>query len=128
MRAFVISKLKTIDAKAVENKCGIGTPDVNYADGWIELKWMRRWPKIHDGQPVLFEHYTPQQRLWARRRAKRGGRVFLLVKIGRDWLLYTGAWAAEHFGRVGKNRLMGEAIGHWDTHLNHKELIACLRA
>lgn len=128
MRAFVISKLKTIDARAVENKCGIGTPDVNYADGWIELKWMKRWPKIRDSEPVLFPHFTAQQRLWARRRSERNGRVFLLAKIGQDWLLFTGAWAAEHFGKVGRDRLIADAIGHWHPHLDHKELIKCLRA
>lgn len=35
MRKRVVSALKTLHAVSVENGVGAGTPDVNYAGGWL---------------------------------------------------------------------------------------------
>lgn len=86
----------------IENLAGIGRPDVNYCirgvEGNIELKQVARWPAR--GGPLLIEHYTPQQRNWARARLNAGGRVYLLLGISqpRSYYLFSSAWSRVHLG------------------------------
>ena len=47
-RSTVIKALKTLDAMAVENRVKPGTPDVEFIGGWVELKYMSKWPKNTD--------------------------------------------------------------------------------
>jgi len=125
----VVRALRPLHAVAVENRVGPGTPDVNHSLGWMELKWRKTWPKIKPHEPVLFEHFTPQQRIWLRSRAERGGMVHLMAKIGQDWIVLDGAWAAEHFGRVGSEVLL-QLNSAWRCHgkLDGKGLVSWLRA
>lgn len=116
-----------LDAVRVENPAGPGTPDVNYIEGWIENKWVRRWPKRAD-TVVRLDHFTPQQRVWLLRRSQRGGRVHLLLKVEETWLLFRGDVAAEVVGRANKAQLHGAAIRVWSRGLVEKELIECLRS
>lgn len=125
-RTTVTKTLKALDARAVENRVGPGTPDVNYVDGWIELKWMRRWPENCDESPVLIPHYTQVQRVWHKLRWAKGGRVFVLFQVGREWLLFDGDVAANHLGRVNRQELILLATRYWPKGLNKSELIKCL--
>lgn len=118
--------MKTLDAVSVENPVFPGTPDVNYIGGWIELKWLRDWPK-RDGE-VAIRHFTPQQRSWLKRRWLRGGNVFLLLQVGNEWLLFDGNIAAEHVGRVPRQVLQSLARRHWIEGLKDAELRAVLEA
>lgn len=124
MRGNVIRRLKPVDAVAVENPVYPGTPDVNYIDGWLELKWLRRWPKKEE-TIVRLEHYTPQQRLWLRRRTLRGGRAFLLLQVGKEWLLFKHP-ELQDVGKVTKKVLKETAHFYWPTGLNNEELIYAL--
>jgi hypothetical protein len=124
MRNRVVKALKPLDARSVENRVGPGTPDVNYIGGWVELKWMKRWPKNADTSPVLLDHFTPQQRAWLRLRWKRGGRAYLLLQVGKEWLLFEGPWAAANLGRVTRPELRKGAIGSWMNGLKAQELTA----
>jgi hypothetical protein len=124
-RATVIKALKPIGGFAVENSVGPGTPDVSYIGGWIELKWLRDWPKRSD-TPVRFPHYTVKQRMWGQRYWDKGGCSWLLLQRRREWLLFTAPVAAEYVGNVPRGDLYEVAFQHWTEGLNAKELRNCL--
>jgi hypothetical protein len=106
------------DLVRVENPIAPGTPDVNYSingtDGWVELKEIDRWPK-RPGTPVRIPHYTPQQRLWIRRRVLAGGRAFVLLRVNESmtYLLLPGAWAWKNLGKVPREELERAACCRW---------------
>lgn len=95
------------DLERVENAIGYGTPDVNYCltykgrtnEGWLELKEIERWP-VGDEKVVRVDHYTPQQRVWARKRSLRGGKVYMLLRVAHSGhiMLIEGARAAARLG------------------------------
>ena len=97
MRSRVVRSLKALDAIAVENPALPGTPDVNYVEGWIELKQLTAWPQKAD-TVVRCDIFTPQQRVWHIRRRLAGGTSWLLLQVGREWLLFDGAVAALNLG------------------------------
>jgi len=118
--------VRSLDPVRVENPCHPGTPDINYVEGWLELKWLRRWPENANESPVLLPHYTQKQRVWHMRRWAQGGNVFLLWQIGHEWMLFSGDRAALYVGRVTRIVLEKEALKHWRNGLIAKELTACL--
>jgi hypothetical protein len=85
----------------IENMVGRGMPDVTYCvrsrEGFIELKQIPEWP-VRAETVVSIEHYTPQQRNWARTRMSAGGRVYLLLGVVRPtgYLLFHAHWALTH--------------------------------
>ncbi len=121
MARAVRKALLGLDPIRVENPAHPGTPDVNYTHGWIELKWVRAWPK-REGTKLSLEHFTQQQRVWIQRRSRNGGKVLVLLKVATDWLLYDGATAAEHLGYLDKRQTIGLALAHWPKGLQVKEL------
>lgn len=108
MRQRVIKALKPLDAFSVENPCRPGTPDVNYVEGWIELKWLEKWP-VREATIVRIEHFTPQQRVFLMRRWRKGGNVYLLLQVKDEWLLFDGDVAAEWVGTVDRSTLQSKA-------------------
>lgn len=120
MWGTVRKSLAGLDPVRVENRVELGTPDVNYIGGWIELKWHRKAPK-HKGIFHLTHDMSTEQRVWAIRRHQAGGRCFLLLKCGSEYLLFYGYVAAEFLGRVGFDTLREKAIKSWKK-LNAKEL------
>lgn len=125
-RRRVILGLKGLDPVAVENPAYPGTPDVNYTVGWIELKWLRRWPTNCDKSPVLVHHFTPQQRVWLRKRVRAGGRAYLLLQVGQEWLLFRGDVAALNLGTSTRPELKELAMKYWPKGLKNEELKQCL--
>lgn len=125
-RSLVVRTLKSLDALAVENPTHPGTPDVNYVEGWIELKWLRRWPGNADASPVLLPHFTKQQRVWLRRRWLKGGNVYLLWQVGKTWMLFDGATAAQVVGKATRPALVEAALKVWPLGLNKEEFVKCL--
>lgn len=113
--------LKELDPVRVENRVEKGTPDVNYIEGWIELKWQRRAPK-NGGILKLDHEFMLEQRVWAIRRHHLGGKVFLLLKVSNEWLLFHGHVAAEYLEYVTLEKLREVAIKTWYKKLNDKEL------
>lgn len=109
----------------VENGACPGTPDIECTLGWIECKYLERWPSR---VPIVkCEHYTPQQRVWHVKRSRAGGRVFVMIQIARDYLLFRGEVAAEHLGRVDEATLRSVALGSWHGTIDDRELIAKLK-
>ena len=120
-RNRVIRELRPLDAVSVENPAFPGTPDVNYIEGWVELKWLRAWP-ADANTPVRLEHYTQQQRVWATRRRHRGGRCFLLLQVQDEYLLFDGRTAAEVLGHSTREALEEHAIQVWKGGMKWHEL------
>ena len=121
MRGRVVRALKSLNAIAVENPVLPGTPDVNYVEGWIELKWLREWPTGED-TPVRFPHFTPVQRVWHIKRRLAGGMSWVLIQCKREWMLFDGAVAAIHLNQSTKAELHKVASGTTIDGLNPKEL------
>lgn len=124
-RRKVVKYLKPLHAVPVENPIIPGTPDVNYIGGWIELKWLRRWPKLISST-VKIDHFTPQQRHWLRKRWEMGGSAWLLLQVRLEWLLFSGVDAANYVGLVPRPDLYEFARVRWTRGLDRKELIQCL--
>ena len=99
---------KGLDAHRIENKIELGTPDVNYLHGWIELKWKSRWPAR--GGILALPHFTALQRRWLARRQDAGGRAFVLLKVNKEWILFEGSTGAKHLGYLQKSELLDHAL------------------
>ena len=105
--------LKEFDPVRIENKVEKGTPDVNLSDGtWIELKWIRKKPAREDTL-IHIEHYTTEQKTWHIKRQHAGGKVFVLLKIGPEYLLFTGITAAKYLNETTLADLRKVAIKRW---------------
>jgi hypothetical protein len=85
--------LSGLDPVRVENMVNQGTPDVNYRDGWIELKYAPKWPTLST-TPLRVHHFYKEQRVWHIRRESVGGTSFVMLKVGEEWLLFGGEMAA----------------------------------
>lgn len=120
MRGTIVRLLKPYDAVAVENPAFPGTPDVNYIEGWIELKWLRNWPVKRDSI-VKFEHYTQQQKLWMRQRHLKGGKVGLLLQCKKEWLYFTYPQLMD-VGKLSKQKLIETAKFHTVLGMNGERI------
>ena len=125
MRTNVVRALAPLNAMAVENPCLPGTPDVNYVEGWIELKWLRSWP-VRPDTIVRLEHYTVQQKVWAFRRRKVGGQCWFLLQVRREWILLDGAVAAFVVNRTTKRELIEHATAYFSAGLPPADLVDLL--
>jgi len=126
MRGKVVRALRSLDAWAVENRAKPGTPDVNYIGGWVELKWVRAWPKNKNVSEVKIDHFTKEQRICLKQRWRKGGRSFLLLQAnGPHWLLFDGETAAQCVGRVTMGELYQRALMTM-TPFNKEKLIQWL--
>jgi len=125
MSIRVVKAIRRLDPVRVENKAGLGTPDVNYVEGWIELKWLRQWP-VRETTIVRLEHYTAQQRVWAMKRSRAGGNVWLLLEVKHEWLLFKGDVAAQALNKSTRAELYEAAFHVWINGLINEELIKCL--
>jgi len=127
MRTVVLELLKSLDPYPVENPAYPGTPDVNYREGWIELKEIDHWGISET--PVLLKHYTPQQRIFLRKRWAAGGHAYLLLKVGSsDWLLFDGAYAHAEVGFAAQGELRKHSLATWKKRPPAGELVKCLTA
>ena len=99
---------KGLDAHRIENKIELGTPDVNYLHGWIELKYKSKWPVR--GGILTVPHFTELQRRWLDRRQKCGGRAFVLLKVNKEWILFEGSTGAKTLGYIQKDELLKHAL------------------
>lgn len=126
-RGKVCRLLKSLHAMPVENRVGVlGTPDVNYIEGWIELKWRRTWPKRPE-TIVTIDHFTLEQRRWLNKRFMAGGNAWLLLQVQREWLLFTGRGAKEYVGLLSRSGLYGAVRARWTNGIKKEGLIACLQ-
>tara|TARA_R110002167_G_scaffold93122_1_gene249752 strand:+ start:7833 stop:8240 length:408 start_codon:yes stop_codon:yes gene_type:complete len=123
----VMQILRPLDARRVENKCGKGTPDVNYIGGWVELKQQDAWPKRPTTKVRLNHDLSLEQRIWINRREKKGGTVYVLLQIARDYLLLSGGVAATVIGEANEAELRSAALHVWTASEMKDQLLPCLR-
>lgn len=102
----------------IESVVGSGIPDLNWSwngkEGWIELKH-RSSPPVNPETPVVIESINPHQRLFWRQRWESGGSVFVLVRIGMEWMLFSGYWAAFNLGKCDMQSLRDHATWLCDS-------------
>jgi hypothetical protein len=123
MRSNVLEALKSLHGIPVENPVLPGTCDVNYVEGWIELKQMPCWNK-NKNSDFLIEHFTPQQRIFLHKRWKKGGNVWMLLQVGPEFLLFEGEWASQLLGKCCEVMLRSCAVGQWHNVATMKEGLA----
>src|SRR5579864_5013992 len=110
-----------LDPVRIENALNRGTPDVNYTHGWIELKSVERWP-VHANHPLrlpaLMER--PEQVAWLTRRWAAGGAAWLMLRVGRDLLLFSGLDARTV--RLGQDQARLRELACWTLDTQHPTL------
>lgn len=102
------------DPVSVENHAYPGTPDVNFIEGWAELKWLRAWP-AGASTIVRLEHLTQQQRIWLVKRKRAGGNVWLILQCRREWLCFNTEEAFLRVGSVPQSTLKEIGTVLWGT-------------
>ncbi len=113
------------DPISIENSAYPGTPDVNYADGWIELKSLDRWPP-RESSIVRPHHLTQQQKVWLRRRWRISHNAWLLLSVGREWLLFDGETAFHKVGSSSRSDLIEVAFFTWMRQPSAEEFVEIL--
>jgi hypothetical protein len=112
-----------LDPVRVENSAHIGTPDVNYVEGWIELKHTEKRPALD--QILRVPHFTQQQRVWLIRRAANEGKCFVLMQVGKSHFLMDGLNAGTYLGNVTMQDIRRLSL-FWEGKINKEQLIQAL--
>jgi hypothetical protein len=112
MWAAIRPVIKHLDPCRIESPIVPGIPDVNYTQGWIELKYVAKWPPRMGLLRV--DHFTKQQRVWLYNRCRAGGLAWLLLKVGKsEWLLFKGSVAAIVVGWDTQEGLYKACTARW---------------
>lgn len=112
----------------IENAVALGTPDVNCSLGWIELKQVKQEniPK-RETTILSIDHYTPEQRIFQLKRNRAGGACWLLLLLGREWMLFDSKAAFEVVGKYTAQGTRERATRRWYGGPEADELQRALR-
>ena len=80
--------------------------------GWMELKHRGMAP-IREKTICRIDHYTDEQRNWLRDKGEAGGMTFLLLQLGRSFLLFDHV-QCQTVGQVTSAELYDLACWHND--------------
>lgn len=98
-------------AVRVENTVQVGTPDVNFClgglDVWLELKQLDDWPKREKTRVVL--GMREGQAPWIIKRTIAGGLAFVFAQIGREYFLYE-AFAVNRLDTLNQQEMRDQAV------------------
>jgi hypothetical protein len=126
-RGTVLSALKPLHGVFVENSMRAGTPDINYVEGWLELKWLPSWP-VRAKTPIALPKFTSQQRVFLVNRARSNGQARFLLRVGKEWILLNGFWSAVRLGKgATRAEILSVAEKHWPSRLDGSALVDHLR-
>lgn len=113
----------------IEDLLAEGVPDVNYcingAEGWLELKWVEKWP-VRETTPLRIPHYTKAQRLWHYMRGSAGGRMFIMVKVDNEYFVFHWQWAYKNLGLTTRTEMETFALVHSVFKFPTELVIDCL--
>jgi hypothetical protein len=123
---------KGLHAKGVltthhEDALNSGIPDLSYSggvNGWIELKWLEAWPK-REATIVKIDHYTKEQRYFLLSRGRAGGRCWLLLRVGREHLLFDHE-GAQKVGTVNYAHTAALCFTAWPGFIDFEQLTRIL--
>ena len=106
-----------LDPQRIENVLSKGTPDVWYAGGAIEMKYLEEWPAF-SSTPVRIRTLVdrPQQVAWLWRRWTCGGPAWVMVRIDRQYLLFAAPDARAVRNGLPRERLLKTAVWMTDVH------------
>lgn len=126
LRKKLVALLRTVNAMAVENRVGPGTPDVCVVSLgiWIEVKRTMKFPAREESIVRLDHELLPTQKVWLNRCARRGGKAYVLTQIANEYFLHHGQDAAEVLGFLSRKSMTVSAALHcvgWDA-LEHQLL------
>ena len=113
-------------AQSHEDALSEGIPDLSYGidgvNGWIELKQIDNFP-VRPETKMKPKKYTVEQVNWLVKRGKKGGKCFVMVKIGNyDYYIFN--WNKAHMVREGmtQEEYKKECIKHWHKQVEHAYL------
>jgi len=119
--------LGTHAVRIESSSTGAGIPDVECIFGWMELKYLDKWP-ARCNTKIRIKHFTKEQRSWLLLRERLGEATFLMVKIGKmEWWLFRGSMAAIYIGELNKVELSTKTVARWNRKPKRTELIQCLK-
>lgn len=125
IRGQLVKLLRSYSAYAVENgHCHPGTPDISFVPGHIECKATNQWPARPE-TPVKLDHpVTPQQKIFCMKWTKAGGRMWFMLHIAGEWLLFDGPVGAAHLGVATRQQLYDVALRAWTRKPKPEELVS----
>ena len=115
--------LKPCHPVIIEDALGkAGIPDISIANGWIEAKNLKSYPK-RASTPVRLKHpYTDKQKEWAQLRTAAGGKVWLVVKVANDWYIFLPPNSYE-VGELTKDEMKQKAVAWFHFEPPQAELL-----
>jgi hypothetical protein len=131
MRKNLVKKLKPVDACSIESpSTGVGIPDINFKEGWMECKWLRYWPKSADTKPVTFPHpLSKAQQIWLWRRERCGGVALVVAQVSKSWFFWSGKHIRDNklWGNMTRPQMIAEAELYFPNGLEVENLLNYLR-
>ena len=115
-------------ATRIESSAGNGVPDVTFTvpgkHGWMELKYIKEWPKRITTKVKL--PLRPEQRLWINTRGQVANNIWVLCRIENSFYLLnhrTADEACEGYNRVEWDKLCDM---YWGDRIDFKQLYRIL--
>ena len=112
-------------ATRIETYTENGVPDVTFTvdgfHGWIELKYLKEFPK-RETTIVKIPHYTDLQRYFLSTRGKAAGHCYLLIKVNREYFLFDYEQAQSVGVSFTKKDFVENSKFYWKNKIDFEEL------
>lgn len=112
----------------IESSAGNGIPDVSFGlpnkNGWIELKYIKEWPKRPATKVKL--PLRPEQKHWIRNRGAISGNVWVLCRVQNDFFLFDHQGCDVLCEGVVQEEWFIMCEAHWVNRINFNELYEIL--
>lgn len=90
----------------------LGTPDVAYSHGFVELKNLDGFP-VRASTVVRIPHYTDNQRDWLLAHHRAGGLAWLVIQVEQEWFVFDAERAQEVGLTLTRQDWYNNANAHW---------------